>query len=179
MMTKQIAALLRDDLTTVNVVFLREVRDEEDLRLRPNKPTTPPIIRRREVKESEPYTFKVLKEDAQHIVEGDYCVVDTAAGLRVAKVVEVHNEPQIDPDSDIDYRWFVAKIDVLRHHAILDHERALEKQVLQAERTVKRKSMIEQFREALGGAALSTTFDSSKALAAPAPVPPATGFRDE
>jgi DNA-binding transcriptional MerR regulator len=177
MKTKQIAALLRDDITTIAVHFLRRREIDEDdgggsVRAR----ITPHRIIKPGPGNTLAYTFKALKEDAKQLVPDDIVVVDTRHGLSLAVVAAVHDEPQIDPDSDYDYRWYVGKVETARHQQILAHEQALEKKVLEAERAIKRKSMVEQFREALGGNLPQANF---QALAAPAaPTAPARAFDD-
>lgn len=55
----------------------------------------------------EAYTYLCTQELTIGLEPGDLVLVDSAGGLgvKVAKVVEVHTEPQVDLNSDIEYRW--------------------------------------------------------------------------
>ena len=54
------------------------------------------------------YTYKTRLD----LQVGDMCVVKTPHGLAVVEVVEVHEEPAIDPHDRVDYKWITQKVDV-------------------------------------------------------------------
>lgn len=54
------------------------------------------------------YTYKTRLD----FEEGDMAVVNTPHGLSIVEIVEIHDEPEIDPDSVIDFKWIVQKVDI-------------------------------------------------------------------
>ena len=54
------------------------------------------------------YTYKTRLA----LEEGDPVIVKTPHGISVAKVVEVHSDPEIDPDSRVEFKWIIQKVDV-------------------------------------------------------------------
>ena len=69
------------------------------------------------------YTYRTrlgLKKD-------DYVVVYTGSEYNVAQVVEVHDEPKIDPDRPMLLKWIVQKVD----HTSYDEQAKLEKDLLE------------------------------------------------
>lgn len=139
MKTKHMSALLRDDITTVAVNFMSD-------------------IAKREMAEGiASYTFKVLRSDAAAMKDA-VVVVETQNGMRLAQVSEVHDEPQIDPDFDGDYRWVVQVVDMGRYRKIIEHEREMDKVMLSTEREVKKRSVVQMYKETLGKSTLGTQF---------------------
>lgn len=158
MKSKHMSALLREDITTVSVLFQRDVANRQG------------------VETVSRYTFKVLREDADKLKSDDLVVVETSKGMQVAQVCEVHADPQIDPDFDGDYKWVVQVVNMERYMCIVQHERELDTVMLNVEREVKRKSVVEMYRETLGKTAVGTRFAAllkGPALAAPAAAPAA------
>ena len=60
------------------------------------------------------YTYKMPKGLCK---VGDMAVVETNTGLKTVYIKEVHDEPDIDPNADFDYRWIVCPV---RHDIYLD-----------------------------------------------------------
>lgn len=48
---------------------------------------------------------------------GDMAVVETNNGLNVVYILEVHDEPDIDPNANFEYRWLVCPV---RHNIYFD-----------------------------------------------------------
>lgn len=92
-MDKNLAALLRPDAKTLTVRYL--VDGEAGTR------------------KSKPYTY------VSHLplVKGDSVVVDTVGRAVIATVESVDDEAKIEPGSDIEYKWVIAKIDIAAHEA--------------------------------------------------------------
>lgn len=173
MKQKHLSALLRDDITTVKVSYYNSVANRDGLEAVGQ------------------FTYKILKADALNLALDQMVVVPVAKNQRsggttenmeVAIVREIHDEPQIDPDFDGDYKWVACSVDVMRYNAILDHERLYNTTLLHAERAVKRDSLVERYKQAMASSpALSATFEELRkgplALAAPAAAP-STSFKD-
>lgn len=54
------------------------------------------------------YTYKTRLD----LKVGDVCAVATPHGLNLVEVVEVHEDPRINPDDRIEYKWITNKVDV-------------------------------------------------------------------
>lgn len=171
MKTKHISALIRDDITTIAVRFFGAAGPDEESLTRIGK-TSIKTMRQGEVLREPVYTFKCLKVDAQTLSENDMVVVDTRKGFAVGQLVQIHEQIEIDPDYEGDYRWFVCKIDLGRFNKIVEHEKELDKAVLASERAVKQKSIVDTFRQALGSGPLAERFAAlSQGPALPPPAP--------
>lgn len=92
-----LAFLVRDDVTTCSIVFATGSTKE--------------------------YTFKITQKLAEKCTVGGQLVVDTCNGLRVGELSSVHDEPQIDPEDDIKYRWAFQRVhlDLLEGHLEQEH----------------------------------------------------------
>jgi len=150
---KHIAALLRDDLTTVAVRYVNS-----DIKNEGQGP-------------SRAYTYKILKEDAKKLTVGDFVVVPVnndykgntstvkVEYMHVAVVIEIHDTPQIDVDFDGDYKWVMACFNLQHYNAVVSHDKQFADLIQTAEKEVKRASLLEQFQTTLSGnAALSAQF---------------------
>lgn len=111
--------LLQEGYTTVNVAFSEQTHSD--------------------------YTYKVPK-DAGYAV-GDRVVVYGGSDLKVARVTEVHDEPQVDFTKPYALKWVVQKLDL----AAYDDQVAREVAALDHLNKVKRKKDQEQMLETLFG----------------------------
>lgn len=90
------------------------------------------------------YAYKVLLIDAVQV--GDSVVVPHHRdGLAVATVVAVDIAPQIDVESDIEYKWIVQKVDKTRYDQILASEAQFHAQMEEARRTAVRQQLKQQY----------------------------------
>lgn len=93
------------------------------------------------------YTYMTVLEDLK---EGDEVIVETgnSDALKVATVVEVHDEPEISPTASITYRWIlsVAGTTARREQERL---RLLEKQAMAILNSAERKEAKRKVRERL------------------------------
>jgi len=63
-----------------------------------------------------PYTYKTRLA----LAAGDRVVVDTPSnGLQVCEVTQVHDLPEMDPNSSTDYKWIICKVDMESYEANL------------------------------------------------------------
>jgi hypothetical protein len=156
MKLKHMAALMREDITTVAVTF--------DL----NDGRAPGVGARQ-------YTYKVLLEDVQGpnaLKGGDLvvvprtaidarkikagmaqdggCAVQAEEGLSVARILEVHTVPQIDPDADYDYKWVVDRVRYDRYVKLVDNEAEMTRIITAAERDIRKNALIDQFKKTIG-----------------------------
>ena len=63
---------------------------------------------------------------------GDVVVVKSTSGFSTATVTEVHDDLQIEPDSDTKYIWVVAKVDFTTYDATQLENATIEAQVSKA-----------------------------------------------
>lgn len=94
------------------------------------------------------YTYKVSNELAATLVKDDMVVVPVNEDeYKLAKVVEVHPEPQIDVRSPYTLKWVIQKVDLTNHQAQVARETAA-LEVLRKERNKKARE--EALKELLG-----------------------------
>lgn len=106
------------------------------------------------------YTFKALKTD--FICAGDYIIVLTTQGLRTGLVTLVHETPQIDFDSDVDYKWIVGKVDLTAHLQLIQREEEFKATLVEIERQKQREQFRKDFEENFEGSSiLSSMFGSA------------------
>lgn len=92
------------------------------------------------------YTYKA----PLGLIEGDQVVVEMPGGhMRVLDVVKVDETPQIDVDSDIDYKWVVQKVDKTQYNELLAKEEEAKQLIIQQEMAKKRKELVEEHLGAL------------------------------
>ena len=102
-----VAALLRDDTTTVVVRHLNDTR----------------------VDGSAEYTYKALKSLAATLKIGDQVLVKNTKGVSIAEVHVVHDEPQIDLESKgskaINFRWAFQRVDAETAERLEEEDRQI------------------------------------------------------
>ena len=98
-----LAFLVRDDVTTCNVLFM-------------NKNSS-----------SQHYTFKITRELACNLGVHDEVLVHTCNGKKVARIVEIHDEPILDPEeTNIEYCWVFQRVNDDALCELLDAEAIIE-----------------------------------------------------
>lgn len=140
MKTKHATDLIRSDITTVKVYF------EDALRSRSGegiKPYTFKLLRNALASDVNP--FGVAKESLVVVASGDNST------FKLARVTEVHENPQFDPDFDGDYKWIVAAVDLAAYQATLDHEAKLKKLIVASERHAVVHNLRDRFDANLAG----------------------------
>lgn len=115
------AALVREDLTTFDGRHLEDASNKS-------------------------YTYKVLRDLAAELKEGDLVLVQNSRGIRVVVVNKIHDEMQIDLDTNVVFRWAFQKVDTAKAKQ-LDQE---DKFLLQKLNERKTSNVREQVRAALG-----------------------------
>lgn len=87
------------------------------------------------------YTYKVPKE--LQLEKEDLIVIDVKGTTKLAYVDEIHDEPQIDFDSNIDYKWIIQKVDFTEYNKILEAEKEALKKIKAAKRAKEKQEIIE------------------------------------
>lgn len=70
--------------------------------------------------DSQTWTYKA--PDQLQVLKGDKVVVQANNSFKVGTVMEVHDEPQINLDSNYDYKWIIDKVDFALFEAITKSE---------------------------------------------------------
>lgn len=80
------------------------------------------------------YTFKAERTFASTLKADDYIVVDSKNGLSIARVVSVDEFADVEPESDVDYRWAFAKVDRSELDRLIKSEADIVRQLKTAQR---------------------------------------------
>ena len=104
------------------------------------------------------WTYKAA--DALELSTDDLVVVQANTSFKVGRVSEVHAEPQIDTESDIDYKWVVDKVDLTLFNQIQANEEAF---LLQLKK-MQQKSVQTQIQSTLAEQFGGSVDDVSKAV---------------
>lgn len=134
-MEKNIAAFLRTNTRTILVRFFKDsYQDMKELKtlLGQDGIASP--------KFSERAYLYVTDMDLQ---VGDFVVVEALTIPKVAVVVAVHDDVQIEPEACIEYKWVVAKIDIEAHKKNTQRNEEIKTQAHRA----YRKGLSDRFRE--------------------------------
>jgi len=115
-----VAALLQENFTTVGVTFYNS---------------------------STVYTYKV--KTPHTLVLGDHVVVLASGYLKVAAVVKIDEQPQIDTDLDCNYQWIVQKVDKTEWEYLNEKESRFIEALKEVEKQKKRAEVIEDFKKHL------------------------------
>jgi hypothetical protein len=119
-MDKNIAAILREDARTVSVCF--DITGNELL--------------------GKLYTYVTHLD----LAVDDLVIVPAGSDdLKVAKVALVADDLEIEPNSDIKYRWIVAKVDVEAHRANMARNKEIEAMLAHSYRMNARQAYAAQF----------------------------------
>lgn len=83
------------------------------------------------------YTYKTYEQYAV----GDYAVVHTPSnGFQVVEITVLHETPDIDSDSKVDYKWLIQKVDVRAYDAQNLKDEGMFIKVKEAQRNAHRES---------------------------------------
>lgn len=129
-MDKNLAAFLREDAYTIKVKFQKDSQDQYH---------------------DNEYTYVT---NIPGIAFGDFVVVpyksrnSNAVRLSVAIVCEVHNDVDIEPNSDIQYAWVTSRIDMQASIKLAEENETITKQLAKAYRTNARRSFAQSVLEA-------------------------------
>ena len=71
------------------------------------------------------YTYKTLETHRPN----DFVVVEAREAYSIAKVIEMDEVPDINPDADFELKWVVQSVDAARIEAIKEEEKTLARQI--------------------------------------------------
>lgn len=109
-MDKNVAALLRNDVKTVEVRFFLQKDQEAYANSQRSKSLGLGTIPEDELS---PKTYTYVT--TENFEPGDLAMVYVSQIPRVVRVTEVHAAVQIEPNSSMQYKWIAAKIDLGSH----------------------------------------------------------------
>lgn len=132
-MDKNIAALLRNDARTIQVVFDQPSADFEDI-------TSAPAAKSGRNSKKAGYTYVTNLA----VQVGDLVIVPARGRLSVAVVHSVDDEVQIEPNSDTYFQWVHSRIDESQASANAERNLKIEQTVSEAYRANLRRSFAQQ-----------------------------------
>ena len=92
------------------------------------------------------YTYLCAQSLASSLTEGDKVLVEasnrTGMGVKVAVVNAVHNEPNVELNTDIIYRWAFQKVDTAALEAQQQRQDKLHQMLKERQRTTTRQSVL-------------------------------------
>jgi hypothetical protein len=136
-MDKNIAALLREDTKTVHVSFDLTVNDFEDLSDMPaSKPAGAPRGTSTGARGPRLYSYVTHLD----VVPGDTVIVRAAGDIKLAAVIRVDAEVEIEPNSSTRYEWVIDTVDFRSYEANASRNVEIERTVSEAYRNNMRRS---------------------------------------
>lgn len=137
-MERNIAALMRQDCRTVKVIFDQTAAEFDDFEAPPAqlRGTT----QRPKAPDAKSYTYVTDLP----LAVGDTVVVEARGLLTLAFVRQVDDDVKIEPSSDTQYKWVVARVDLAPYAATVEKNAELERVVAEAYRANLRRSFANQ-----------------------------------
>lgn len=129
-----LVSLMQEGFTTVAVVFARDTRAEF------------PVGQQRS------YTYKCPSDVAESLTAGDLVIVPPSNDTKlpsIATVVRVDDEPELNFEGDIQYKWLIGKVDTSRYDDIQKKEKAMVKVLRDSERQRQREQLLESYQMSL------------------------------
>lgn len=118
-----------ESIETISVVFAEDAVPTDQFEGAPKRVKT--------------YTFKTRLID---LAPGDFVLVDTAKGVRLAQVTELHDFPQIDEQDTMDYRWAFSKVDLSKAALLREEDLKFQQTIRDHKRKAHRKQIAEKFK---------------------------------
>lgn len=94
-----------------------------------------------------PHTYKTR---LQNLKEGDLGIVKGQSDIEVVQIVEVHDEPEIDPDSRVEFKWLTQKVNIEVIQEAEEEDTIFAKRCRERIRSNHRKQMALQLDNMLG-----------------------------
>ena len=120
MKTQNIAALLMENCKTIGVRFKANIHDI--------------------------YVYKTTED----FTVGNHVVVLTEGKFAIGKVMEVHNVPMLDMDSNVNYQWIVQKIDTTKYDEYNALEAEFNEHLIELEQRALKANAVILLTEKLG-----------------------------
>jgi hypothetical protein len=123
-MDKNIVALVREDTTTVHVKFFPDSWEKGVRQFTPTK-SNPEDLDLNRLLDSAPVKTYVYVTNLK-LVPGDLAVVMVGYVPKVVEVQSVDEDINIEPNSEIQYKWIAAKVDLTAFDELTEQNRQLE-----------------------------------------------------
>lgn len=141
-MDKNIAALLRADARTVHVVFDAGLTMFDDI---PEAPLQKGF--KAAAAQVKTYTYVTHIEG---LARGDAVIVQAAGEIKIAYVESVDEDVEIEPNSTVQYKWIIDRVDMAAHTANMERNSLIETEMAQAYRNNLRRSFAANVLAGLG-----------------------------
>lgn len=92
------------------------------------------------------YTFKA--EVDNNLQVGDYAIVHANHALKIVKIVQVHDTPNIDINAKFEYKWVIQKIDFANFKQRLDEQKQLENLLNALQITERKNALVDRLNQA-------------------------------
>lgn len=139
-MDKNIAALLREDTRTVHVSFELRLSDFDDLEGAPKIVKQPAGSKRPQGAFQGPSTKLYTYVTHLPVKAGDTVIVEAAGEIKLAHAVQVDNDVDIEPNSNIAFKWVIDKVDIAAYEENQRRNIEIERTVGDAYRNNLRRS---------------------------------------
>lgn len=119
-----LVSLLQEGYTTVGVVFGNVFDGQATSRV---------------------YTYKSHVE----CIEGDLVIVPPSVNTKlpsIATVVRVDDEPDLNFESGIEYKWLIARVDTSAYDKIVENEKKMVKVLRDGERAKQRRALLDAYQ---------------------------------
>lgn len=149
-----LAALLQEGYTTIAVTYGSNLGPAEKAEIRQMVSDGAPAWQIKEYRDrctsgratQKPYTFKAHFE----CMIGDQILVHGSDGkIVIAECVEVHAEPQLNFESDIEYKWAIGRVDTSAYDAVVKREAEMINGLRHMERARQRQELLQQLEATL------------------------------
>lgn len=160
-----LVALLQEDYTTVGVVF--NTSPEQARRAQNDVPTSQqaPWAQHPQQAQEKQYTYKCQFKDVE---VGDMVVLPPSSEGKmpsIGTIVRVDDEPQLNFESGIEYKWLLDKVDTTGYAAILEKEKQMMNVLRASERAKQRKELVDNYQLSLPeGSESRKLFDEARAI---------------
>lgn len=140
-----LVSLLQEGYKTIGVVFSMARPEELDVAW-----AEPVTVQGRASREAQQkvYTYKCFFECSV----GDLVIVPSSSDHKLpsmGQVVRIDDEPELNFESGIEYKWAVAKVDTLPYQEIMDREKKLIVILRDGEKKAARQRLLDSYQLAL------------------------------
>ena len=116
------------------------------------------------------YTYKCQIELARTLTQGMLVIVPESAhkGVQIGTVVAIDEEPNIDFDSGITYKWIIGAVDTTKYDRIISQEQEMVRLLRESEKAKARQALLDAYHLSLPeGSEARKLFDQAAQLGKP------------
>ena len=116
------------------------------------------------------YTYKCPIELARTLTQGMLVIVPESAhkGVQIGTVVAIDEEPNIDFDSGITYKWIIGAVDTTQYDRIISQEQEMVRLLRESEKAKARQALLDAYHLSLPeGSEARKLFDQAAQLGKP------------